>query len=104
MYVFLGLFIGEFWLEWKFLLCYNFFLVVVIVFFGICFDGVGLNNIVFYIMIVYCVGVVIVIVYDVYISLNKSSKVGFNLVKGEINGKLIVFLIRILCKYCYVIY
>ena len=77
---------------------------MVTVFLGIRLDGAGLNNTALYIMIVYCVGVAIVIVYDAYISLNKSSKAGFNLVKGETNGKLIVFLTRILCKHCYVIY
>ncbi|XP_068728109.1 ferric-chelate reductase 1-like isoform X3 [Montipora capricornis] len=56
---------------------------VVTVFLGIRLDGAGLNNTALYIMIVYCVGVAIVIVYDAYISLNKSGKAGFKLVKGE---------------------
>lgn len=63
---------------------------VVTVFLGIRLDGAGLNNTALYIMIVYCVGVAIVIVYDAYISLNKSSKAGFNLVKGETNENHVI--------------
>ena len=60
------------------------------VFLGIRMDAAGLDDSPLYAMIVYCVGVAFVIVFDFYISLEKSDekKEIFSLAKEENPGNL----------------
>ena len=69
------------------------------VFLGIRMDAAGLDDSPLYAMIVYCVGVAFVIVFDFYISLGKSDKKKeiFSLAKeleekpGNLTGLLCLF-------------
>ena len=60
------------------------------VFLGFRMDAAGLDDSPLYAMIVYCVGVAFVILFDFYISLEKSDKKKeiFSLAKEENSGKL----------------
>ena len=77
----------------------SFFLssVVASVFLGIRMDAAGLDDSPLYAMIVYCVGVAFVIVFDIYISLEKSDKKKeiFSLAKEVKQGNLT----RLLCLF-----
>lgn len=67
------------------------------VFLGIRMDAAGLDNSPLYAMIVYCVGVAFVIVFDFYISLEKIDKKKeiFSLAREENRGNLT----RLLCLF-----
>ena len=61
---------------------------VVTIFLGIRLDGAGLDDSALYAMIAYCVAVLVVIVFDVYLSMKKNSRATFITTNGEKGGEL----------------
>lgn len=61
---------------------------VVTIFLGIHLDGAGLDDSALYAMIAYCVAVLVVIVFDVYLSTKKNSKATISTIQGEKGGEL----------------
>jgi len=73
---------------------------VVTLFLGIRLDDAGLNNSALYAMIAYCVGVAVVIVFDIYLSLKKDTKASFTVAGAEKDGEFtIIPLNRVLRKF-----
>lgn len=82
------------------LICLSFPCIVVTLFLGIRLDDAGLNNSALYAMIAYCVGVAVVIVFDIYLSLKKDTKASFTVGGAEKDGEFtIIPLNRVLHKF-----